>query len=144
VPAPCGRAAVQHEARGELRPIYARAEQREHFGGGPAVERRRLHRDQHEVGREQRRAHQPGNARWTVDDDVVGVAGQLRRFTVERVAGQAHDTEQPLQPFPAALLRPVERRTLRVGVYQRDAVHGEPIHQPGGARAWFFRLRLSG
>ncbi len=53
---------------------------------------------------------------------MVGVAGQLGRFTVERVAGQADDTEQPLQPLPAALLRPVERRALRIGVDQGDAL----------------------
>ena len=53
---------------------------------------------------------------------MVDVAGQLRRFTVERVAGQADDTEQPLQPLPAALLRPVEGRALWVGVDQRDTL----------------------
>ncbi len=53
---------------------------------------------------------------------MVGVAGQFRRFSVERVAGQADDTEQPLQPLPAALLGPVERRPLRIGVDQRDAL----------------------
>ena len=37
-------------ARGELRPVDARfAEKRQHLGRGPAVERRRLHRDQHQI-----------------------------------------------------------------------------------------------
>src|SRR3546814_9710006 len=93
-----------------------------HLGRGPAVERRRLHRDQHKVGGEQRRAHQAGDTRRPVDDDVIDVARQLRRFTVERVARQADNAEQPLQSLPAALLRPVQRGTLRVGVDQRDAL----------------------
>ena len=116
-------AAVEHEAGGELRAVDARfAEQRQHLGRGPAVERRRLHRDQHEVGGEQRRAHQAGDTRRPVDDDVIGVARELRRFAMERVAREADDAEQPRQGPPGALLRPVERRALRVGVDQRDAL----------------------
>jgi len=53
---------------------------------------------------------------------MIDVARQLRRFAVERVARQADDTEQPLQSLPAALLRPVECRSLWVGVDQRDAL----------------------
>jgi hypothetical protein len=52
---------------------------------------------------------------------MIGVARQLRRFPVQRVAGQADDAEQPGQPS-RALLRPVERRALRVRVDQRDAL----------------------
>ena len=73
------------------------------------------------VGGEQRRAHQTGDARWPVDDDVIGVAGQLGRFAMQRVARQADDAEQPRQPFPCPLLRPVERRALRIGVDQGDS-----------------------
>ncbi len=36
---------------------------------GPTVEWRRLHRDQHQVGCEQRRAHEAGDTRQTVDHD---------------------------------------------------------------------------
>src|SRR3546814_13141591 len=68
------------------------------------------------------RAHQAGDTRRPVDDDVIDVARQLRRFTVDRVARQADNAEQPLQSLPAALLRPVQRGTLRVGVDQRDAL----------------------
>ena len=53
---------------------------------------------------------------------MIDVAGELRCFTMERVAGQADDAEQPPQSFPAALLRPVERGPLRIGVDQRDAL----------------------
>jgi len=57
-------AAIQHEARGELRAIDAGlAKQVQHLGRGPTIEGRRLHRDQHEVGGEQRRAHQSRDAR---------------------------------------------------------------------------------
>src|SRR4051812_17348546 len=53
---------------------------------------------------------------------MVGVTGQLRCFAMQGIPSQADDTEQPLQPLPAALLRPVERRALWVGVDQRDAL----------------------
>ena len=53
-------ASVQHEAGRELRTIDARlAEQRQHLGRGPAVEWRRLHRDQDEIGGEQRQNISP-------------------------------------------------------------------------------------
>ena len=88
-------AAIQHEAGGELRAVDARlAEQRQHLGRRPAVERRWLHRDQHQVGGEQRRAHQAGDARRPVDHHMIGVARQFRRFAMKRVARQADDTEQ--------------------------------------------------
>src|SRR5579885_1536798 len=53
-------AAVEHETRGKLRAEDARlAEQAEHLGGGPSVERRRLRRDENQIGCKQCRAHQP-------------------------------------------------------------------------------------
>ena len=89
-------AAVQHEARGDLWAIDARlAQQAQHLGRGPAVERRRLYRDQHEVGGEQRRAHQAGDTRRSVDDDMIGGARDLRRLAMERVARETHHAEQP-------------------------------------------------
>ncbi len=88
--------AVQNEARDELRAIDAGlAKQAEHLGRGPAVERRWLHGDQHEICGEQRRAHQPRDARRSVDDDVICGARNLGRFTVECVAREANDAEQP-------------------------------------------------
>ena len=105
-----GGTAVQYKPRLENRAIDPRfAEQRQHLGRGPAVERRRLHRDQHKIGSQQCRAHQTGDTRRSVDDDMIDVARQLWRFAVERVACQADNTEQPFQPLPAALLRPVQR-----------------------------------
>ena len=67
-------AAVQDEARGELRDDRcAPRDERQHLGRCPAVERRRLHGDQHEIGSEQRRAHQASDTRRPVDDDMIGV-----------------------------------------------------------------------
>jgi hypothetical protein len=40
---------------------------------------------------------------------------------MEGVARNADDAEEPWQAFPGALLRPVERRALWVGVDQDDA-----------------------
>ena len=56
------------------------ADQRHHLGRRPQVVGAGLHRDQHALGRQQRGACQCGDARRAVDDDVVGAAGQLRRF----------------------------------------------------------------
>ena len=96
-------AAVEHEAGDELRAEDARlGDQLQHLARCPAVERRRLRGDQHEIGGEQRRAHQAGDARRAVDDDVVGVAGELRRFAMQRVARQADDAEQPRAGLPCA------------------------------------------
>jgi hypothetical protein len=93
-----------------LRTIDARlAKQAEHLGGGPAVEGRRLHGNQHEIGREQRRAHEASDTRRPVDDDMIGGARDLRRFTVERVTREANDAEQPWDVLARPLLRPVER-----------------------------------
>ena len=52
---------------------------------------------------------------------MIGVAGHLRRLTVQRVARQADDAEQPREALPGALLGPVERRALRIGVDQGDS-----------------------
>jgi hypothetical protein len=41
---------------------------------------------------------------------------------MQRVARDADDTEEPRQAFLGALLGPVEGRSLRVGVDQRDAL----------------------
>lgn len=70
-----------------------------------------MHRDQHEVG----------DTRRAVYDDVIDIACQFGRFAVERIARQADDAEQTRQTLMCALLRPVERRALRVRVDQRNA-----------------------
>src|ERR1700676_2795936 len=92
------------------------------FAGGPSVERRRLRRDQDEIGGKQRRAHQTGDARRPVDNDVVGIAGEFGRLQVQRIAGKADDAEQPWPALLQPLLGPVERRALRIGVDQGDAL----------------------
>src|SRR5690606_12438492 len=116
-------ASIEDEAGDELGAIDARlAQQREHLGRSPAVEGRRLHRDQDDVGREQRRAHEPGDAGRTVDDDVIGIARKLGRFAMKRVARQADDAEQARQALAGALLRPVESGTLRVGIDDGDTL----------------------
>src|SRR5690606_10589566 len=40
----------------------------------------------------------------------------------QRFAGEAHDAEQPWQALLASALRPVQRRTLRVGIQQDDVL----------------------
>jgi hypothetical protein len=45
---------------------------------------------------------------------VVGVAGHLRRFAMQRVAREADDPEQPREAVPGPLLGPVERRPLGI------------------------------
>ena len=52
--------------------------------------------DQHEVCGKQRRAHQAGDARRAVDDDMIEIAGQLRGLAVQRVARQSDDAENAL------------------------------------------------
>ena len=83
---------------------------------------RRLRWDQHKVGGEKGRTHQSSDARWPVDDDVKGVSRELVRLVVQRVAREADDAEEPRHAFLGALLGPVERRSLRVRVDQRDAL----------------------
>ena len=122
-------AAVQNEAGDELRAKHARFDDElQHLAGRPAVERRRLHGDQHKVSGEQGRTHQSGDARRPVDDDVTGVSRQFGRFSMQRVARETDDAEEPRHALLGALLGPVERRSLRVGVDQRDAL---PLPSPG-------------
>src|SRR3546814_16023448 len=53
---------------------------------------------------------------------MVEARRQLRRFTGERVTGEADDAEEARQVFASALLGPVQRRPLRIRVDQRDAL----------------------
>ena len=53
---------------------------------------------------------------------MVGVLPELGRLTMEGVARKADDAEESRRAFPGALLGPVERRALRVGVDQSDAL----------------------
>src|SRR6266852_519489 len=52
----------------------------------------------------------------------MDVAGDLRGFNMERVAGQPQNSEEPRQPFLGALLGPVQSRALRVRVDDHDAL----------------------
>ena len=116
-------AAVQNEAGDELRAKDARFDDElQHLAGRPAVERRRLGGDQHKVSGEQGRTHQSGDARRPVDDDAMGVSRELGSIPVERVAREADETDEPRHAFLGARLGPVERRSLQVGVDQRDAL----------------------
>jgi hypothetical protein len=74
-----------------------------------------------EIGGDQRRAHQPGDTRRTVDDDVIGVAGEFGRFPMQRVARPADDADPPREPFLCPLLGPIESGPLRVGIDEGDA-----------------------
>ncbi|EXS68016.1 hypothetical protein BF95_01405 [Sphingobium sp. Ant17] len=101
-------APVDDEGRAQSRPEHLRlADQRHHLGAGPEVVGAGLHGDQHALGRQQRGARQSGNARWPVDDDVIGPPGEFWRFLMQRLAGKAHGAEQPWQALLASALRPV-------------------------------------
>ena len=67
-----------------------------------------------DVGREQRRTHEAGDAWRAIDDDVIGIARALGRFTVERIAGAAGSRVRAAAT--------VESRTLRVGIDDDDAL----------------------
>src|SRR5271166_4190801 len=115
--------AVENEAGGKLRAEDARFDNElQHLAGRPAVERRRLRRYQHKIGGKQSRTHQSGDAGRPIDDDVAGVSREIGRFPMQRVARKADDAEEPRQTLLGALLRPVERRSLRARVDQRDAL----------------------
>src|SRR3546814_3392526 len=86
-----------------------------------------LHRERREVTSEQRRRQQVGDTRRPVDDDMIRAARQLGCFDVQGVTGEADHTEEPGQSFGGALLGPVERGTLGIGVDQQDAA---PLPRP--------------
>jgi hypothetical protein len=149
-----GAAAVENEAGYELWTEDAHfADELQHLAGRPAVERRRPRRDQHQVSGEQGGTHQYGNARLPIDDDVTSVSGELGRFAVQRVASKADAAEESRQTLLGALLRPIERRSLWVGVDQRDALalpRSDAFGADGGTRTRtlrekqiFLPLRLS-
>ena len=83
-------AAVEHEARDDLGPEHTGfAEQSQHLARRPAIERRGRRGHEHDVGGEQRGARDAGDARWPIDDDMVGVAGEHGQLAVQRLARQA-------------------------------------------------------
>ena len=57
---------------------------------------------------------------------MIGVPGEFGRLAMQRVTRQADDAEQAVETPARALLGPIERRALRVGVDQRD-----PLSLPG-------------
>src|SRR3546814_7252569 len=58
---------------------------------------------------------------------MIHAARQLGCFDVQGVTGEADHTEEPGQSFGGALLGPVERGTLGIGVDQQDAA---PLPRP--------------
>lgn len=119
-------APVDDEGRAQRRPEHLRlADQRDHLRRRPQVVGTGLHGDQHALCRQQRGARQGGDARRAVDDDVIGAAGQLRCFLVQRLAGEAHGAEQPWQALLASALRPVQRRALWIGIEQDDMLSAQ-------------------
>ena len=101
----CARSAVvRHEAPDEQSAASPRLiNERQRLGGRPSIKRRRLHRQQGEVGGEQGRSHQGGEA-GLVDDDMIDAAGDRGRLTVKRFAFDADDAEENRKPFTRALL----------------------------------------
>jgi hypothetical protein len=81
-----------------------------------------LRRDHDEIGREQGRAHQRGDPRRPVDQDVICVASNFRRLAMQSVARKAENAEEPWYRFLCPLLRPVERRALRICVDDHNAL----------------------
>src|SRR3546814_19453033 len=89
-----------------------------------------------EVTSEQRRTQQVGDTRRPVDDDMIHAARQLGCFDVQGVTGEADHTEEPGQSFGGALLGPVERGTLGIGVDpQEEAPLPCPLSGQGLGRA---------
>src|SRR3546814_17130569 len=58
---------------------------------------------------------------------MIHAARQLGCFDVQGVTGEADHTEEPGQSFGGALLGPVARGTLGIGVDQQDAA---PLPRP--------------
>ena len=107
---PVRRAVGEHEPDSDLGAEDAGfAEQPEHHCRCPAVERRWQYRDEDEVCCEERGAHQPGDARRPVDDDVIDAARQLGRVAMECIACEPDRAEQTRQALRGALFGPVER-----------------------------------
>jgi hypothetical protein len=64
-------------------------------------------------------------------------SGELGRFAVQRVASNADAAEESRQTLLGALLRPIERRSLWVGVDQRDGLalpRSDAFGADGGTR----------
>ena len=102
-------APIDDEGRAQRRPKHLRlADQCHHLGAGPQVVGAGLHRDQHALGRQQRRARQGGDPGRPINDDVIGPPGEFWRFLVQRFACEAHGAEQPWQALLASALRPVQ------------------------------------
>src|SRR5882672_10428376 len=124
-----GTATVQEEPRNELGTEALRlVEQPQCLGPGPAVERRRLRRHERQIGCEHRGANKCCDPGRSVDHHMIDVAGDLRGLNMERIAGESEHIEQPCQPSLGALLRPVERRALRVRVDDHEAL---ALRSPG-------------
>src|SRR6266852_685158 len=112
-----GTATVQDEPRNKLRTEALRlVKQPQCLGRGPAVERRRLRRHQRQIGCEHRGANKCCDPGRSVDHHMIDVAGDLRGFNMERIAGEREHIEQPCQSSLGALFRPVESRAPRVRV----------------------------
>ncbi|MNV59985.1 hypothetical protein D3C71_1524350 [compost metagenome] len=100
--------------------------QRHHFGAGPEVVGAGLHRNQHAIRCQQRRARQRRDPGWAIDHDVIGPFGEFWSFLVQCFPCQADGAEQSGQGLLVAPLRPVQRRALRVGIEQDDRL---PAHR---------------
>ncbi|MCY1546563.1 hypothetical protein D9M68_825640 [compost metagenome] len=119
-------AAVDGERRAQRRPEHLRlADQVDHLRAGPQVVGAGLHWDQYAFGGQQCRAGEGGDARWPVDDHVIGATSQLRGFLMQCLARQADGAEQPGQALLAAPLRPVQHRALWVGIEQDDVLSAQ-------------------
>ena len=102
----------------------------------PHVVGTRLHRDQHQVGRQQRGARKRRDPWWPVNDHEIRLQGDLRGFLVQGVPRQP---EYPVEPLLATLeppLCPIKSGALRIGIQQRDvaALQGEFARQVRGKR----------
>src|SRR5712675_211623 len=124
-----GTATVQDEPRNKLRTEALRlVKQPQCLGRSPAVERRWLRRHQRQIGCEHRGANKCCDPGRSIDHHMIDVAGDLTGLNMERIAGEREHIEQPRQPSLGALLRPVERRALRVRVDDHEAL---ALRSPG-------------
>ena len=116
-------APLENEAREVRWTKHARlSDPSRHTRGGPAIERAWAVWGLAPGQPQATRRRQGGDTGRAVEDDVVGMPGELGGLTTQRVARQADDGEQALLALASVLVERNQRRALLVGVERRDAL----------------------
>jgi hypothetical protein len=102
-------APVDDEGGAQLRPVHpSLRDELHHLMAGPHVVSAGLHRNEHQVGGQQRGAREGRDAGRTIDHHEIRMQGDLRRFLVQRVPRQPEDAAEPFLATLKAPLRPVQ------------------------------------